>query len=357
MDDSTEGLTPQHGGSDGIEWEDLCATFFDGQFDVRERYNKDKVEHEGTAKFKTTNEALEELFGGPAFAQRDDDHDHLTGKKGDIRTDHDLFSDDITVEELFGPDQESDHTPKDAVWWERENPENDYDYELGRKTFRGTDPEDEPDELVRNDRVHRLAYSSLDPSGKAIYATKSVRRQRSAAYRRMTQKLDGGWAEYKRLTKGKRDVSSEEQYKDKVRYLFAKLRKAGEPVPNTEEGWAIAVREHERVQAEKRLRVAVVKLICDRQGCVDKTGRNRLERMIKHANEKGRWHETLLNAFIKRAARLSDEERAREGEKCKRRPKRVAERKSNPAEERRDRLRGDPMRRRPDYRHVPPRHC
>ena len=96
---------------------------------------------------------------------------------------------------------EEDEDVREPEWWDRENPDDDYDYETGKKTWRGTDPEDEPDYLIRNERVHRITHSSLDPSGKSIYATKSVRRQRSAAYRHNSKRLDGSWEEYQRLLK------------------------------------------------------------------------------------------------------------------------------------------------------------
>jgi hypothetical protein len=362
MDDNNEGLTPQHGGSDGIEFDDLCATFFDGQFSATEKIDSKTGEVSAEARFKTTNEALEDLFGGPQFAQRNDDHDYRDRANKDGKNEKpgeiEFHDGEITLEDLFGPDQHSDHRPQDTVWWDRENPEEDYDWDEGRKIKHGTDPEDEHDPAIKSERIERIQGSSLDPGGRAIYYTKGVRSDIGRAGRNRTRRLDGGWQRRKKKDKGVRTRDDLEKYNDQVRYVKQKLMKAGEPIPTTEAEWSEAVARHVSQQAEKRLKAAIVNLICDRQGCVRKTGYNRLTRMIRNAEQQGRWHEALLRAFINRAARLSHENRETDGEKRERRTQRTPERAAEPTpEERRENLRADPRMSRPDYKHVPPRHC
>lgn len=345
-----------------VDIDGLDASFYDGQFSSTERVNKKTGEV--TVKWGEAGiaDALEALFDPEVFSQRNDDHHHRdrVNKSGKYEQpgEEEFREGDLTIEDVFGPDQHSDHTPKDTVWWERENPVEDYDWDEGRKIKHGIDPEDEYDPAIKLERIERIQGSSLDPGGRAIYYTKSVRSDIGRASRNHTRRLDGGWQRRKKKDKGVRTRNDLEKYNDQVRYVKQKLMKAGEPIPTTEAEWSEAVAKHVSEQAEKRLKAAIVKLICERQGCVRKTGYNRLKRMIRDAEQKGRWHETLLRAFINRAARLSDENRETDGEKRERRTQRAAPRAAEPTpEERRDNLRGDPLSKRPDYRHVPPRHC
>ena len=211
--------------------DDAGAEFWESLTDVKEKFNKATQEYEAEARFSTGQDALDSLFGGGLYSARDDDHQHRdrTNKDGETEVREELqYSDDITVEDVFGPSHHGDHVPKDAEWYDKENPAVEHDEE-GKRIFRGTDPEDESNDQWKHERIERVTGSSLDPSGKAVYYTKSVRKQRGGVKTYRDHLLDPGGAKIRRIeARKKRESQSPEERREQeqLKYIKQKLRKA-----------------------------------------------------------------------------------------------------------------------------------
>lgn len=214
------------------------------------------------------------------FSKTDDDHEHRkrANKKGELLDDEVEFTDQYaSIDELFGQAQETD--PVDQEWW-------------GWQQIKGTDPEDESDEIVRNVRVHRMANSACDPTGMAIYHTKAVRRQLSGIKSRRNKRLDPYSTRKKPRKQSDKDIE---------RYLADKYRKAGKQTPDTVEGWNAIIAAHKAQSAERRLKAEFRAFIGWRFNCKTRKAYN----LIKEITDgSGMWTEETFSALIDEFNRL-----------------------------------------------------